>query len=187
MTGIPNDDGDDRGGLRTRLPRVSPPAGLERRVLDTLASRGLIRSRPGWNVRWAAGAGLVAAGFILGILTTGTRRGTGPFEPTGRMAQYALLLYGDTPGDTGTVHAARASEYGRWASALSAGARWVGGHELGRVIETVGPSAGRAAAGDRMAGYFIIEAASPERAAEVARSSPHVRYGGRVVVMSIAP
>jgi len=37
-----------------------------------------------------------------------------------------------------------------------------------------------------LAGYFVIAAPSPERATEVARTCPHLKYGGRVVVMTIA-
>jgi hypothetical protein len=95
-------------------------------------------------------------------------------------------LLGETPGDTGAVHVAREREYGRWASSLSNGARWVGGHELGHVVDDTGPKPNGAPAIDRLAGYFVIDAPSREVAAEVARSCPHVKYGGRVVVMAIA-
>jgi len=101
--------------------------------------------------------------------------------------QYVLLLYGDLADDTGAVHIAREREYGQWASTLRDGAKWVGGHELADIVEQLGPTSRvSVASADRLAGYFVIEAPSRERAAEVARSCPHLKYGGRIVVMTIA-
>jgi hypothetical protein len=39
----------------------------------------------------------------------------------------------------------------------------------------------------RLAGYFLIRAADRRTALEIARSCPHVRYGGRIVVREIEP
>jgi hypothetical protein len=98
-----------------------------------------------------------------------------------------LLLYGDTPDDTGAVRVAREREYGRWASTLGGGVRWVGGYELADVVARLEPAVRPPAASqDRLAGYFVIEAPSRERATEVARSCPHLKYGGSVVVMAVA-
>ena len=54
------------------------------------------------------------------------------------------------------------------------------------VAQLGGPPSLQDAAPDRLAGYFVIEAPSPQRATEVARTCPHLKYGGRVVVMTIA-
>ena len=198
MTDDMHGEDPGRGALRERLPRIPVPPELERRLRATLESRGLVRRTGEWTHQpepsgtgrrgtWALLAGLLAAGFLLGALTRGAL-GTGS-RPGGVAAvgQYVLLLYGDPPDDTGAVHIERAREYGRWASGLTDGARWVGGHEMADVVESFGPST-LAAPSDigRLAGYFVIEAPSRERAAEVARSCPHLKYGGRVVVMAIA-
>jgi hypothetical protein len=173
-----------RGALRERLSQIDPPPELDRRVRRTLETRGLVRRPPGRGAVWTVRASLIATGFVLGLLVTGRSRATSPASPG--TSQYVLLLYDDARGDTGSVHIAREREYGRWASELK-DARWVGGSELGEVVEGIGPS-GQVAVepSDRLAGYFVIEAPSPERAADVARSCPHVKYGGRVVVMSVA-
>lgn len=194
-------DGADRGrgGLRDRLSGIEPPADLERRVRRTLESRGLVRqdathpSIPlpvGGSRRaiWIARVGLLAAGVAIGLLVKGSF-GTGDGRPSGAAVagQYVLLLYGDPADDTGAVHVAREREYGRWASTITDGAKWVGGHELADVVERLGPATEvSSASADRLAGYFVIEAPSRERATEIARSCPHLTYGGRIVIMTIA-
>ena len=175
-----------RGALRGALPSVHTPAALGDRVRASLDARGLMAARARSRTRWAVPVGLIAAGFLLGFLVRGSREAR-PADVDGRAGRYALLLYGVPPEDTGAVHAARAREYGRWASDLGAGARWVGGHELAGVVETLGaPPTEIPAPRERLAGFFIIEATSPEQATEVARTCPHLKYGGRVVVMAVA-
>jgi len=184
MTNRDTDAG--RGSLRGALPPVDLPSALEDRVRASLAGRGLIATRRPGPMRWASPVGLIAAGFLIGFLVRGTRPSR-PADIDGRPGRYALLLYGVPPEDTGTVHAARAREYGTWASNLGGGVRWVGGHELTGVIETLGSASVQPPGPDeRMAGFFIIEATSSERATEVARTCPHLKYGGRVVVMAVA-
>jgi hypothetical protein len=189
VIGVGGDRESGRGALRERLPRLDPPDQLNRRLRATLESRRLVTLAPGRRTIWTLRAALLAAGFVLGAFATGlwSRAGSPAGSPaSGRASQYVLLLYDDARGDTGAVHVAREREYGRWASELE-GARWVGGSELGEVVAGIGPSGPLAIApADRLAGYFVIEASSAERAAEVARTCPHVRYGGRVVVMSVA-
>ena len=188
---------DSRGSLGGQLPAVEPPVGLEARVKATLEARGLVTPAGSAHERtpasrrlaasaWMPRLGFLAAGLLLGFLARtalGTTGGRPPAAATG--GQYVLLLYGDPPDDTGAVHVAREREYGRWASQLTRGARWVAGHELGDVIASLGQSDAVASAPERLAGYFVIDAASRERAAEVARSCPHLKYGGRVVVMAV--
>ena len=182
-----HDTDDGRGGLRAHLPRIDAPPDLARRVRSTLRARGLVATNRRVAVRAAIWTGLVAAGFIIGFAARGRPEPTSAASAASRPpGQFVLLLYGDPPDDTGAVHIAREKEYGRWASTLSGGARWVGGHELADVVAEIGPRDGGAFRRDRLAGYFVIDAPSRERAAEVARSCPHVRYGGRVVVMAIA-
>ena len=178
---------DGRGGLQAHVPRIHAPPGLARRVRSTLEARSLIAPKRRSALRAAIWTGLVAAGFIIGFAARGRVAQPTATTDGGRPpGQYVLLLYGDPPDDTGAVHRARETEYGRWASTLAGGARWVGGHELADVVDDVGPRVGSTPRDDRLAGYFVIEAPSRERAVEVARSCPHVKYGGRVVVMTIA-
>jgi len=38
-----------------------------------------------------------------------------------------------------------------------------------------------------ISGYFVIDAASWEDAVAVARTCPHLRYGGRIILRPVAP
>lgn len=185
MTENPNATDHGRGALRAYSPVAEPPADLEARVRSSLARRGLIRETPPRRSVWVRRIGLVAAGMILGALLSNAMTRTAG-RPATRPGQYVLLLLGNTQGDTGAVHVAREREYGRWAASLANGARWVGGHELGDVVDDIGVKPNGVPAIDHLAGYFVIDAPSREIAAEVARTCPHVKYGGRVVVMAIA-
>ena len=191
MSTAPDESETGRGTLRDRLPVPDPPAELLARVQRTLTERGLVRQPPRPGSVWVSRVGLIAAGVMLGIVGRAAyhdaRESSRATSTSAPAAQYVLLLYGAPPGDTGMVHLAREREYGRWASALDGGARWVGGNELHDVVAQLGaPPSVPDAASERLAGYFIIAAPSPQRATEVARSCPHLKYGGRVVVMTIA-
>ena len=185
MIGAPNDDDTGRGALRTHLGAPEPDLELESRVRRTLITRGLVRPSPTRASAWLSRAGLLAAGVLLGVVIRGNWTGQSDSRPATQPGQYVLLLLGETLGDTGAVHAAREREYGQWAASLTGGARWVGGHELGAVVDDIGPRPPGTPGADRLAGYFVIDAPSRERAAEVARTCPHVKYGGRVVVMEV--
>jgi len=195
MTADLDDTDAGRGSLRPHLSHAEPPPELAARVRETLEARGLVGSTVGRGRFWAVRAALIAAGVLLGVMGSGAyheaRESSGTatvnMPNASRSEQFVLLLYGVTPADTGAVHIAREREYGRWASALGDGARWVGGHELHDVVAQLGGDASSAnTASERMAGFFVIEARSREQATEIARTCPHVRYGGRVVVMTVA-
>ena len=181
----PDDLDDGRGALRAVAPTAEPPIDLEARVRSSLAARGLLRQSPSRAASWISRAGLIAAGIVIGALLHISWSG-GSGRPSAQPGQYVLFLLGETPGDTGAVHVAREREYGQWASSLAKGTRWVGGHELGDVVYEIGPKLVRTSAADRLAGYFVIDAPSREVATEVALSCPHLKYGGRVVLMAIA-
>jgi hypothetical protein len=180
---IDNEDGG-RGALRDRLPKHAPPAALERRVRESLKSRGLIETKRGSRVARAAGFAaaamvLFAAGLFAGLARTSSPALEAPVKPN-----YALILYGGLAGDEGAEHDRRAREYGAWARALSGEATWVGGEELNRAI-AVYPSAARDSE-DPVVGFFLIDAASEDIAKRIARDCPHLKYGGRVVVHPVA-
>ena len=175
-----------RGTLRDKLPAVAAPP-MREHLQASLSSRGLVGRPRDRRVEWVVRLSLLAAGIVFGAFFGTTRvtpDGSIPANSAGAPTpQFALLLYDTPANDTGSIAGRRAEEYGRWAATLP-GARFVSGSELGDVLSVIGPT-GSNRAPEPPAGYFIIEAPSVARAVAIARTCPHVRYGGRVVVMSI--
>lgn len=154
---------------------------LEEKVIRALKAESLIRDRAG---RWSApGAriGAVAAILLIGailvtVLTLYPR-------PSDGGETYMLALY-DGPGLKAAPNGGSyAAEYGRWARAHGDGAAAViGGEELGPPAAILGP----AGAGDpALAGFFLVRAPSQSEAVALARTSPHIRHGGTIVVRRV--
>ncbi|MGQ0590529.1 MAG: hypothetical protein ACT4N8_13550 [Sphingosinicella sp.] len=147
---------------------------MEERIVVALRREGLIA--PPKRRRWVSG--VAAAAALIACLAVGAmliRSGTG-----GRPeALYLLALHsGDTyaPAAPGV----RASEYGQWARGRSEAV--VDGAELSGHPLILGSASG---AKSPVSGYFIIRAATAEEAEAIARTVPHLRYGGTVVVRRI--
>ena len=138
------------------LPRELPiDPRFERRVV-----RSLFRSR-----RWVpvAIAASLLIGFAAGLLQP---RLTSP-KPEGR--QFILLLHG---GGSGHVN-----EYRQWARQV----RVAGGEKLKDETVVLG-SAERAAS---VRGFFRIVARDRQAAEAVARTCPHLKYGGWIELREI--
>lgn len=161
--------------------------GLEGQVLEELNREGLLRrpvGRIGPALGWAA---LLAGVFAAGILV-GDRR-YGPAETIGGDRYVLLLLEGPRYRAAGTPDAerARVAKYAAWARDLAEAGRFVEGEKLDMTTERLGePAVGRQD-GEVVAGFFVIEAASLQEALQVARTIPHLRYGGAVEVRRIEP
>ena len=61
------------------------------------------------------------------------------------------------------------------------------GEELDEHARAVGPAASAPAAEPLLVGFFVVSARNAEEAATIARSGPHLRHGGAVVVRPIGP
>jgi hypothetical protein len=157
---------------------------LEARVLTSLRAEGLVRTS-----RWrrhlahlAAAVAIFVAGAAAGQLA-GVRSAPAPPD-TAATPRYLLLLAGDvTPAADGS---SRADEYGAWARSLAARRIPVRGDELSDRAITV--STRPAAAFPELSsvgGYFLIQAADDAEAEALARTSPHVKYGGSVVIRRV--
>lgn len=179
-----------------QLPReaVSPPA-LEDATVEALLARGLLRRRTAARRRVVEiGLALAASALLfVGGLVVGRRQGAS--EPAGDAPQFVLLLYEGVeyraapPGQEDT----RVREYAQWAGERAAQGELVTGEKLREepdvVIGTDGAVRTAAApAGEaRLTGFFIIRAPDRGHALEIARSCPHVRYGGSIVLREIEP
>jgi hypothetical protein len=182
---------EERDAL-ARLPReADPPAGLERATVAALAARGLLR-RP--RRRFAAVLALAASVLVFAGLALARFGGEAAPAPDDR-PRFALFLYEgpeyDQPAPGGMDQ--RVEEYVAWASAERADGTVEGGEKLKDGDDVAIEPDGSAGAvpsppGEpRLAGYFLIRAADRRTAIEIARSCPHVRYGGRIVLREIEP
>lgn len=197
-----------------RLRGASPPPDLEDEVVDALAEAGLVGggagaaggagapgappasvpARRAWG--WAAlAAAACLAAFLAGLSISDRGAGTGPTEAA---RTFLVLLYEDASYETPATpeeQAARVREYAEWAAELRERGVEVRGEELapaaeaawlarrgGEVVATAGAPAGAAGA---LAGYFVLEAPSPAAAVEIARTLPHLKHGGTVVVRRV--
>ncbi len=176
-----------------RLPREAvPPRRLEDTTVAALTTRGLLRpGRRAIHPALALAASLLifAGGLVLGRLSGA------PDAPADARPRFALFLY-EGPGYDQPAPGAleqRVQEYVAWASAEREDGEIEGGEKLREDADVAIEPGGAASTiplrpGEpRLAGYFLVRAADRHAAVEIARSCPHVRYGGRIVVREIDP
>lgn len=150
--------------------------GLEDRVVDTLERSGLIKRR---RPQTSTGTNLIV-GVLLGAAAT---IGFQAVEKSGEAAaagrSYMLALYATPSYRLAANDRSRAEEYARWAREHASGRAVItGGEELDPKSLVLGPRPTDQA----LAGYFLVSAKSREDAVALARSSPHLRHGGTVVL-----
>jgi hypothetical protein len=182
---------DTNDALRALDRDVAPPDRLEERVRRSLRSRGLLRGRrsPVWHyvARTAAAVALFFAGYL-----TGRIRQDEPASPIAA-GRYALMLYEDSTFDASRPELELVAEYTAWAADLREQGRLETGERLASAEVLLERQAGtivassRRAAGEigALAGLFVIRATSEAEALRIARTCPHLAYGGRVAVREI--
>ena len=190
---------DETPGLH--LPaEVTPPAGLEGRVLRGLARRGLLKRAPrSPGVPWWTGAlAATLAAFALGWVTghAGARveqrpAGVSPVGPAPTAAtgqQYLLLLSADAPRAYTTQERWDLyQEYAAWADRLYDAGRLVAAEELaeGGVLlwrDVVKPVV---MTESTPGGFFLVTARDSAEALAIARDSPHWRRGGTIAIRPV--
>jgi len=188
MSDEPDWSPDERAQLDA-LPRTAAPSqALESRVVRSLREQGLLQPRGAGRLSWTA----VAASLAMFVFGAAAGRATSPRPRTSAPAaegrSYILLLQSGAtdPADAG-AETRRVAEYAAWARTLRGEGRLLGGEKLAdraRVLRgpTVAP---REAESDPILGYFVIRARDFDEAERIARSCPHLRHGGIVVVREI--
>ncbi len=193
----------ERAALRD-LPKGSPPPDLEDDVVAALAARGLagsgaptgqrpspsVGARAGWprGTPWLLAAAAAVAVFVAGWAAGGSG---GSHVPEGK--RYMLLFYESTDFDLPEEPAEYTElieRYVGWADSLrNEGIRVVGDELMpeGLVLASEEAAAGRPGLeeAEYLGGYMILEAPDAETAAVIARTHPHLEYGGTVVVRPI--
>lgn len=204
---------EEAKALRALGHDVTPSPGLEDRIVSELKQRGQIRARGGivmQTARFGVAAAVLAGVFVAGLAVG--KRGdaaqvtqSAPVVATETPAgnQYMLLMFmrerGEAPAQPGAPatdkqkEAMRAivSEYRDWAIAREGEGRLVGADKLADDIRVMTRAGGetqivQAATDERiLGGYFTITAQSLDEAVEIAKSHPHLKYGGEVEVRPI--
>jgi hypothetical protein len=186
-----SDDADVRGLLGPLFPPPNPPAHLQARVERSLIAAGLLRdSRRAGNwrapllVALAAGIVCFAAGFEIGA----SRHNLDGRTASSHAPRFALLLYG---APVGQPSPSDVEEHKRWAARLATEGHSIYGEKLAPAEGSLLPSPTGATPinlpDSALQGFFVVSARSEAEAIEVARSSPHYRHGGRIVVRRIEP
>jgi hypothetical protein len=203
----------EANALRSLGGGIDPSPELEGRVVAELKRRGAIRANGGWIMRiskTAAAAIIVAAAFAGGF-AMGSRgeTATTPAEvattmPATDANQYMLLMYtrvdpsqvasADAPAEepmSEEAYHAIIHEYRQWALDREKEGRLVSAEKLAddtRVMTGRGDQTtiATSANSDRaLGGYFLITAPSLDDAIALAKTHPHLKYGGEVEVRPI--
>jgi hypothetical protein len=184
MADDPNRLSDAIAGLH-ELPRsVQPDPGLEDRVVTALRSNNLLGNRSRTPRHWRTAAA-AAALFVIGLAAgywSGTNAAPAVAVPSGPV--FALLLYGEASIEGGATEAQLVEEYGRWAIAIREAGHYITGERLNETTQTIGAPLPE---GAPVRGFFLVSAANLEQALALARSCPHVRRGGQIIVRPVDP
>jgi hypothetical protein len=172
-------------GLDRLYERATPSAHLEDRVVDALAGKGLLlRVSPFRRLRPLA----IAAGVLLCFAAGwGTARVSTPSTAANRSDRYVMLLY-QIPG--GQPHdLERVAEYRNWAAQAKDSGVVITGERLdngGWALSWDVPM-GHWSDTTAVSGYFVVQASDYKKALTIARTCPHVKYGGKVELRKIIP
>jgi hypothetical protein len=144
----------------------------------------------------AAGLALFATGALVG---RGSRAAPGPENAATEVSPSAalprvlpqFLVVLEEPAsfqpDRALVDLVR--EYGAWAGELGREGRLVAAEELDGWSAVLpaddAPGAPEGGAATAMTGFFLVRAEDREAAVALARTHPHLGYGGRVVVLGV--
>jgi hypothetical protein len=168
---------------------IGPPAELEDKIVTRLREQKLIRSYAGRRVifRWVAAIAACLVFFVAGIIFQ--RSVLNPAQSGVSMSEstYVLFLmegpeYSQPKGEQQQLE--RIAAYRNWAVDLRKSGIPITGtklHDEQQFLGNVEGSSNRKA----IAGYFLIDAASPEKALEIARNCPHLLYGGSIEVRQV--
>ena len=160
---------------------ATPPASLKNHVIRSLRAQGRLRG----SQRAVLLRALAAAAAALVLVTTGILigRGTQSAPAVDRQSRFVLLLYQDETFQ-GMDEATLVGEYSAWADSLRRLDALVMGEKLGTPAQRLGAPAAPAGG---PTGLFIVRAADHAAALAIARTCPHLRYGGGILVRPIVP
>jgi|SRR5579862_9084249 len=165
----------------------APPHKLEARVFAALREKHFLAPR----LVWVRPLALAAAGVLLFIFgwTAAQFRNHSLLKPS--QPQFLLLLEIGAQSQTMTSEQEKplAVEYGQWARHLSSSGHSATGERLANSGTELQWSAGReipwSAEINGVRRYFVVSARDLNEAVALARTCPHLKYGGKIEVRPI--
>lgn len=179
---------EDLEKLRREIP---PPPEMESQLLARLSREGLLERRAGSRrypvlLAAAAAAGIFALGLAVGWATRRV-----PVAPSGPATPRYVLFVESPVGQTLTEEQmrARVQEYRGWSVRMRAEGHGLGGEKLAAGGWSLrGDSAAALEPptdGFQTGGFFLLTARDDAEALEIARTHPHLRHGGRMILRRI--
>lgn len=170
-----------------QMKEMTPPDYLEKRVVEQLVKEGLIKKSGTVNY-YIKVVGSIAAAILIFICGMYLERIiTSPPVEIDPSLGYLLILHEDNsfqPQDEQAMF----QEYSTWMHQVSDAGVKITGQELKYESSVVsGPAKVKQFDGSengKTTGYFIVEAKSMDEAIQIAKTSPHIKYGGSIEVKS---
>lgn len=173
----------------------APPPELERRVVSALKAEGLLSERESHTQRWriaAAAAAICLMGFAGGLIfQKHFAPAPAAAAPAVSMSEntFVLFLMEDSQyrsARTASEQQQRVQLYRDWAIDLRNRGIPVSGAKLRPEISFVSPNSALHA-GSGIAGYFLVDAENETEALRIARTCPHLQFGGKIELRRIDP
>ena len=170
-------------GVNRLYDGQSPGPQVEQRVISALRREGLLQPTLLRRVRPLGVAATILLAFATGF---GTARWSAERPPaTASQAQWVMLLYAGPDAQAPE----RVAEYNAWAEQVRDSGVVISGEKLARggyALAWDSPQ-GHWSDNTDISGYFVVRAPDYERALRIARTCPHIRYGGKVELRQIVP
>jgi hypothetical protein len=160
----------------------------EARAVEALKRAGVLRT----HRRYSGFSRLLiaaAAGLVLFLAGSWWGRQTRDRALVAQGQRFALFLLEDSTfqGTEQVGHDSLVAEYSAWAGELAASGNLILGEELGARVWPLGLTEAAAVPAARITGFFVLSATTQTEALAIARSCPHLRHGGGIVVRPIVP
>lgn len=176
----------ERETMKKLYGESTPPPELESQTFAALGRHGLfgVPAANRWPQRVAFLLG-AAALYLIGFFSPAV---LARFENAPAVSGEYLLLLHETPESLGASEPDQVQEYTRWARQLDDAGTLKSGEKLTATISSLsekGTVADENFGPGRVSGFFLLYAPTYEEALAIARTCPHLKYGGTIEVRQI--
>jgi hypothetical protein len=183
-------DEDFVNALKSLPGELLPPPQLERIVLQSLRDKGLVRQKPGTSIlKFAAVAACCVFFFLGGVLFNKERTASSSVSMSENTFAFFLMEdenYQSPKSDHELQQ--RIELYRNWGVQLRQKGVILSGTKLQderHILNNTGEES--RLQNEAIAGYFLIDTKDMNQALEIARTCPHLRFGGRIEVRQVHP